>query len=265
MKRRISFVWFAVLGLSLLPQPALAAFHLMEIEQVIGGVGGDTTAQAVQLKMRTAGQNLLNGSARMRVFDAAGANPITIKTFASNPANAVACREILLVSAGMAAKTSPPATGDYTLDLAIPPGYLAAGSLTFETLGGGVYWRVSWGGATYTGAQTVLTGTGGVANDSDGLTSPAFAGPLPSTSAKALHFGGGCDPANLAVGLSTNSAADYAVTASSATLTNNASASFAVVAPPPIPGLPGVSRFLLPALLGLGVIAFAIARRRRSA
>ena len=37
--------------------PAQATFHFMQIEQVIGGVNGDTTAQAVQLRMRFAGQN----------------------------------------------------------------------------------------------------------------------------------------------------------------------------------------------------------------
>jgi len=262
MKHRIGFVWIALLCVALLPRPALAAFHLMEIEQVIGGVGGDTTAQAVQLKMRTTGQNLLTTGTRVRVYDAAGANPITIKTFASNPTNALACREILLVSPGMAAKTSPPVSADYTFDAAIPSSYLAAGSLTFETTGGSVYWRVNWGGAAYTGPTTVVAGIGGVANDADGLTAPAFAGPLPSTSAKALKFSPTCD---LTTGLSTNSAADYAVTATSATITNNSATSFAVVAPPPIPGLPGVSRYLLPALLGLGVIAFAISRRRGTA
>ena len=31
--------------------PADADFHLMQIEQVIGGVNGDTAAQAIQLRM----------------------------------------------------------------------------------------------------------------------------------------------------------------------------------------------------------------------
>ena len=35
---------------------AHATFHLMQIEQVIGGVNGDTSAQAIQLRMRFAGQ-----------------------------------------------------------------------------------------------------------------------------------------------------------------------------------------------------------------
>ncbi len=41
--------------------PAQATFHFMQIEQVIGGVNGDTTAQAVQLRMRPAGQVEVGG------------------------------------------------------------------------------------------------------------------------------------------------------------------------------------------------------------
>ncbi len=47
-----------------LPGPALpaqATFHLMQIEQVIGGVNGDTTAQAIQLRMRFAGTRPMTG------------------------------------------------------------------------------------------------------------------------------------------------------------------------------------------------------------
>jgi hypothetical protein len=263
MKPRIRLTRIALvfLALALLPRPALAAFHLMEIEQVIGGVGGDTSAQAIQLKMRTTGQNLLSGAARVRVFDANGLNPIPLITFASNPASG-ACREILLATPGMAAKTSPALTPDYTM-AAIPASYLAAGSLTFETTGGGVYWRVSWGGATYTGADTVIAGTGGVANDSDGHVAPPFAGPLPSTTAQALKFSPDCSLTT--PGLSTTSAADYAPTSGAATLVNNASTAFTVLAPPPIPGLPGASRWLVPGALGVSVVAFAFLRRRRSA
>ena len=41
---------------------AEAAFHIMKIEQIIGGVNGDTSAQAIQLRMIQAGQNVM-GSA----------------------------------------------------------------------------------------------------------------------------------------------------------------------------------------------------------
>jgi hypothetical protein len=57
--------------------PALASFHFMQIEQVMGGVAGDVNAQAIQLRLRSNGQNLVQ-QARMVVRDAAGANPIVI-------------------------------------------------------------------------------------------------------------------------------------------------------------------------------------------
>ena len=42
---------------------ALASFHVMKVEQVIGGVGGDTSQQAIQLRMRAVGQNLVGNHA----------------------------------------------------------------------------------------------------------------------------------------------------------------------------------------------------------
>lgn len=46
-------------------QPVQAGFHLMQIEQVIGGVQGDPTAQAIQLRMRSAGHNFVLGARKM--------------------------------------------------------------------------------------------------------------------------------------------------------------------------------------------------------
>jgi hypothetical protein len=51
----------AALLVGLFVQPALGSFHLMQIEQVIGGVNGDTSAQAIQLRMRAAGENFVSG------------------------------------------------------------------------------------------------------------------------------------------------------------------------------------------------------------
>src|SRR5262249_16556632 len=153
---------------------ASAAFHLMEIEQAIGGVGGDATAQAVMLRMRVAGQNFVGGNAKLVVRDGAGATPVTLSTFPlPNPGNGTACREILPATACFAAKTTPAAAPDYTM-LSIPAGYLNAGSLTFETTGNVVLWRVSWG-AGYTGSNATDTTNG------DGDNSPQFGSPLPST------------------------------------------------------------------------------------
>src|SRR5690349_16114000 len=65
---------------------ALASFHLMQIEQAIGGVDGDTTAQAIQLRMRAVGENLVS-SARVIVVDATGTNAILVKDMTSNVAS----------------------------------------------------------------------------------------------------------------------------------------------------------------------------------
>lgn len=235
MKHRICFVRVSLvalfsLGAALLPRPALAAFHLMAIDQVIGGVAGDTTAQAVQLRMRLAGQNVLSGTVQLRAWDAAGANPVPLSTFpAPNPTNSAQCAAVLLATTNMAARTSPALTGAYTM-APIPPGYLAAGSLTFENTGGGVIWRVSWGGASYTGSDAVIAGIDPNANDADGHANPPFPGPLPSLSVKGLRFTPGC-PA-----LSTRNVDQYAESASNAVLTNNAGTTFTVGLP--IPALP---------------------------
>ncbi len=72
MLKRSCFAFSAVILGLVSVRPAYASFHLMQIEQVIGGVGGDTTAQAIQLRMRTTFQNFV-ASARIRAWDAAGA------------------------------------------------------------------------------------------------------------------------------------------------------------------------------------------------
>ena len=51
----------ALAGLLLAASSAPAAFHLMQIEQVVGGHCGDPSRQAVQLRLRSAGQNLVAG------------------------------------------------------------------------------------------------------------------------------------------------------------------------------------------------------------
>ena len=43
-------------------------FHLMQIEQVIGGVGGNTNLQAIQLRMRAPGQQFVDGMVRCCLF-----------------------------------------------------------------------------------------------------------------------------------------------------------------------------------------------------
>ncbi|MHC4610858.1 MAG: hypothetical protein ACYS7M_10995, partial [Planctomycetota bacterium] len=165
----------AVLLGALAPQAAYASFHLMQIEQVIGGVNGDTSAQAVQLRMRSSFQNQVQLS-KLWVSDASGANPVLLIDFGSTVPNHGSGVRILATSANFAKYTDVPLNTDFVLTNVIPPSYLAAGTITFENnTGTAVYWRLSWGGASYTGPTT-----GSITNDADGQFGPPFGGPLPS-------------------------------------------------------------------------------------
>ena len=207
----------ALAALAFLSSPAHATFHLMQIEQVIGGVDGDPSVQAIQLRMRSATQNFVSSS-RVVAWDAAGANPIVVADPTTNVASGVLGARVLLATASFAAHTSPAAAPDFVMSAPIPVSYLAAGCLTFENdAGTQVLWRLSWGGAGYTGAQTGLT-----FNDADGNFGPAYAGALPVAGAQALRFQGS------ASALSLNSDADYMPTTGAAVFVNNAGASFTV-------------------------------------
>lgn len=189
-------------------QPAFASFHLMQIEQVIGGVNGDTSRQAIQLRMRTAGQNVVS-LARVRAWDAAGANPVLLVDMVSDVPNGALGDRVLLATNGFLSPTLIP---DFIM-APIPASYLAAGKITFEDNGGGVWWSFAWGGASYTGTNMGVSGAGG--NDTDGNFNPPFPGPLPSSNTQAVRFQGA------ASALSTNNAADYALTAGAAVFTKN--------------------------------------------
>jgi hypothetical protein len=212
--RSIRFI-LAMLAIAILTaRPAGATFHLMQIEQVVGGVNGSPmNIQAIQLRMRTSFQNLMS-NARLVVRDATGANPVILIAFPSNVANSGAGARVLVATSNFSSLTIPPVIPDFVLTNVIPTTYLAAGSLTYEDNFGTILWRLSWGGAGYTGP-----GTGALTNDADGQFDPAFAGPLPSTTARALLFGFSASAA------STNNANDYALTTGTATFTNNAGAS----------------------------------------
>ncbi len=208
-------------------------FHFMQIEQVIGGVDGDATAQAIQLRMRSSFQNLVQGS-RIRVWDATGANPIIVASPGVSVPNHGAGVRVLIASANFVSATSPNAVPDFTMSDSIPVAYLAAGSLTFENSSGTiVYWRLSWGGGGYTGATT-----GATTNDADGQFGPPFAGALPSTGTTALQFTGE------ATDQSTSNSADYSVTAGDAVFTNNAGVSFTVESTASSVGSPAIAGML---------------------
>jgi hypothetical protein len=183
----------------------------MQIEQVIGGVNGDTSRQAIQLRQRFPGQNLL-AVARIRAWDAAGANPVLIFDFTASVPNGGAGDRILVATANFL----PGLTADALMTNPIPNSYLAAGKLTFEDDGGTVWWGFAWGGAGYTGANTGVIGTGMIANDADGNFNPPFAGPLPSSNTQAVRFTGAAGAE------STSNLADYALSVGAAVFTNNA-------------------------------------------
>jgi hypothetical protein len=216
--RTVSRIVLVAVALStLVTRPAGATFHLMQIERVIGGVDGSTSVQAIQLRMRSAFENLVSNG-RLMVRDASGANPVLLIAFPTNVTNALAGDRILAATAAFASVTSPALTPDFILTNPIPASYLAAGTLTWEDGVGTILWRLSWGGAGYTGP-----GTGALTNDADGNFAPPFADPLPSSSGQALVF------QFAANALSTNNANDYALTAGPATFTNNARASGTIV------------------------------------
>lgn len=201
-----SFGIAAILGLGLLALPAGATFHLIQIEQAIGGVCGDTAQQAVQLRMRSAGQNQVSAK-QIVAYDAAGLNPVVLVTFPSNVAVSSSGARILVATSAFAAAQG--FTPDFTISSPIPASYLAAGRLTFEGPALTV-WGLAWGGAGYTGPNT-----GSMDNDPDGNYGPPWAGVLPSGTDQALRFLGA------ATALSTSNAADYALTPAEATFTRN--------------------------------------------
>ncbi len=202
-------------------QPVYATFHLMQIEQVVGGVNGDATVQAVQLRMRTAFQNAVQAS-QLRAWDAAGQNPILLIDFTQAVANGNGGDRVLVASANFANFTSPSAIPDFTFTNLIPASYLAAGSMTFEDDIGSIYWRLSWGGASYTGSTTGLP-----VNDPGGDFGPPWPAALPSSDLQALLFLGAANAS------SSSNAADYALTGGAAVFTNNARASFTLTKPLP--------------------------------
>lgn len=216
---RLALRTFVLASALAFPASAFASFHFMQIEQVIGGVNGDTSAQAIQLRERSFFQNLVQ-QGRLIAYDATGNNPVIVATFATSVPHGQTGNRVLVATSSFASYTNPAVVPDAIMSAPIPASYLAAGSLTWEDNFGTIYWRVSWGGAAYTG-----TGAGSVTNDSDGNFNPPFAGPLPSGNLTALQFTGAAGAS------STNNAADYAISTSPAGFTNNVPTSFTVITP----------------------------------
>lgn len=197
------------------PRAAWASFHFMQIEQAVGGVDGDRSAQAVQLRMRVNGQEVLS-KARILAWDANGENPIVLLDFATDLDVSVAGTRVLVAPQRFSEYTQPAAEPDYVLENPIPAEYLAAGSLTFENDDGTlIVWRLSWGGDAYTGPTI-----GALTNDDDGDFGPPLADALPSADLRAVAFQGPADA------ISSTNLNDYAWTATGAVFTNSTGASF---------------------------------------
>ncbi|MCH8344241.1 MAG: hypothetical protein IH983_09650 [Planctomycetes bacterium] len=202
-------------------EPAHASFFdLMQIEQVIGGVAGDTAAQAIQLRMRADFQCFVS-EAKLMAHDAAGENPVLLIDFQSDLPGCNPGDRVLIVSENFCLFLDDHYDlADFTLTNLIPQSYLAAGSITFEDDAGTiVFWRLSWGGKNYTGPTD-----GSNINDADGEFGPPWPGPLPSDGLQALQFQGPPDAQ------STNNQDDYALGTS--TWRNNAGAGDGLVSCP---------------------------------
>lgn len=199
--------------------PVMAGFHQMQIEQVVGGLGGDTSAQAIQLRMRKGGQNEVS-RARIRAWDAAGLNPVTVLDFTSDVPVGSKGSRILIATRPFIdklRKLQPSFTPDYVMALPIPPEYLAAGRLTYEGDSGAVFWSLAWGGPFYTGSHL-----GKTVNAPDGNFGPAFPLALPRARRRALRFDGPADA------IATSNSLDYTFSANPATVVRNDGKSFLI-------------------------------------
>jgi len=216
LRSATSAVVISLLFLSASAAPVPAAEHLMQIEQAIGGVEGDLTAQAIQLRMRFANQNVL-GITRIVALDANGLNPVLVCDLNATVPIFAAGSRVLLTTPSFNSLTDVTAVPDFTMTTPIPASYLAAGSITFQNDTGTIlYWRLSWGGASYVGPCTGLL----VGNFPDGNNCPPEPGPLPSADLRSLLFTGPFGAQG------TDNATDYVVTDTTSTWVNNAGAMF---------------------------------------
>ncbi len=138
-----------------------ASFHIVNITKLMAGYNGDTSIQAVELKMTAGGQNLVNGLS-IAAYNGSGALLATLGTFAGNVPNALNGDRILC------ATTNFRDTFGIIPDLIITPGIpITSGQVAFET----------------PGCRVNVLPYGTVPTP---LTSPTAAPPLPSQGATAL-------------------------------------------------------------------------------
>ena len=113
-------------------QTAEAIFHFMQIEQVIGGVNGDTTTQAIQLRMRGGFQNEVQFS-RLIARDANGLNPIVLIDNMTSVENDQGGDRVLITTASFGDYTDITLQSDFTFINPIPTSYLSAGQIAYQT------------------------------------------------------------------------------------------------------------------------------------
>ena len=105
------------------------AFHLVEVNKLLVGYNGNLNIQAVELKMISAGENLVGGGF-LAVYDSLGDPVATLGTFGGNVPNGSAGDRILCATAAFASAFS------ITPDLVITPGIpIVTGQISFEKVG----------------------------------------------------------------------------------------------------------------------------------
>ena len=125
--------WCGALALAFLgTQPAQATFHLMQIEQVTGGVCGDVNSQAIQLRMCTGFQQFVS-AARLIAYDAQGLNPVLVIDFVSDVPNGGVGVRILITTPQFSLNHGP--IPDFTMTNPIPASYMAVGGSLLARLG----------------------------------------------------------------------------------------------------------------------------------
>jgi len=116
---------------ALSPAPALASFHLNQINKIMAGYEGDEALDAVEMEMLSDGENLVSGGS-LKVYNGAGVLIATLGTFGANlPASgAFAGRKILFAT--MKWKQKFGLTPDLQISAGIPK---TTGQVSFENAG----------------------------------------------------------------------------------------------------------------------------------
>lgn len=213
-------LWAACfLATMLLALPARATFHFMGIEQVIAGVAGDRTAQAIQLEMRADDQDHVV-DARLRVYDANGRNPILLIRFPRNVAHSSSNARILITSPSFRRYTETACRPDFLMQHLIPASYLAAGKIAYEDARtGDVLWSFSWGGDNYKGSNAAVS-----TNNQSRDFGPAVPDALPTDGLSAYVDNNVLQPI-------TSDSNDYGLNDGRSTFTNNAGQTFKIARP----------------------------------